>query len=283
MIIIDFNQVMISNLMIETGGSKDPLDIGLVRHMALNKLRSIRMKFRECGELVIACDSKHSWRRDQYKYYKANRKVNREASGLDWNTIFNTITMIKNEIKGNFPYKVIDIEGAEADDIIAVLAMNFDDGFPTIILSGDKDFIQLHRDGVSQYDPVQKKAVKTTETPTTYLEEHIIKGDKGDGVPNILSSDDTFISGGRQKTMTQKRLDELRIKFVTGQTKDLDKETVANYNRNKKMIDLKEIPQDLVQKIKDEFESQKPHGRDKLFPYFLAYRLKNLSDSIGDF
>jgi 5'-3' exonuclease len=187
MIVVDFNQTAISNLMAEIGNRTDiEIQVPLLRHMILNSIRGYKQKFgKEFGEIVIACDNQSYWRRDYFKYYKAGRKKAREASGLDWKLIFEAITMIRNEIEDYFPYKVINVDGAEADDIIAVLAewsqQNdfvenlFPEPKPFLVLSGDHDFIQLQKyENVKQYSPVQKKYVKPEISPEKYIFEHII-------------------------------------------------------------------------------------------------------------
>ena len=107
MIIVDYSQTIISNLMAELGGRKDvELEVNLLRHMVINTIRSHYTKFKdEYGEMVIACDSKSYWRKEVFPFYKANRKKIREESGYDWNTIFDTINLLKSELKQFFPYR----------------------------------------------------------------------------------------------------------------------------------------------------------------------------------
>jgi 5'-3' exonuclease len=208
-IIVDFSQVMLSNLMMQLGNHTNAqLEENMVRHMALNSLRSYKTKFGdEFGEMIIACDNTNYWRKQLFPYYKANRKKAQEKSELDWKSIFECMNKIRAELKEFFPYRVIDIESAEADDVIATLVKNADSADKVLILSGDKDFIQLHKySNIKQYDPVRKKFI-THENPDRYLMEHVLKGDSGDGVPNVLSSDNCFVVGERQKPMTQKKID----------------------------------------------------------------------------
>ena len=194
MIIVDINQIMISNLMVQING-RQAVDLSedLVRHMVLNSLRAHNKKFRkEYGEMVIACDSKNVWRREIFPNYKAGRKASREKSDHDWDYIFSLLGQIKDEIKTFLPYKVIQVETAEADDIIATLIKKVDRMIipehqkKVLILSGDKDFIQLHNKNVRQYNPVLSKFVGKGEDPSIYIKEHILKGDRSDGIPNVL-------------------------------------------------------------------------------------------------
>ena len=292
MIIVDLNQVMLSNLMMQLGNHTNAqLEENMVRHMVINAIRSYKVKFGdEYGEIVIACDNRNYWRKQVFPYYKANRKKNIDNSELNWQSIFDCMSKIRSELKEFFPYKVIDIESAEADDIIATLVENyprtlesFTDVFGMrgiLILSGDKDFIQLHKyDYVKQYDPVRKKFI-TSPDPEKYLKEHILKGDSGDGVPNILSSDNCFVVGERQKPMTQKKLDAW---LDLEPEKFCNEAQLRNYYRNKQLIDLTMIPEDLKEKIFDEYKNQPEKGKDKLLNYFIANRLKNLTEHITEF
>jgi hypothetical protein len=275
MIIVDMNQVMLSNLLMQLGNHTNAqLEENMVRHMILNSLRSYRTKFsEEYGELVIACDNTNVWRKQVFPYYKANRKKSQEASELDWRAIFDCMNKIRTELKEFFPYRIIDIESAEADDVIATLVDHVDE--EVLILSGDKDFIQLHtRSHVKQYDPVRKKWI-TNDNPKRYLKEHILKGDSGDGVPNVLSSDNCFVVGERQKPMTQKKLDY----YVANGPQGIER----NYERNRQLIDLSFVPASIKTKVIESFESQDNKNRDKLMNYFMANRLKNLMEHIAEF
>jgi len=283
MILIDLNQVMIANIMMQIGNHQNAeVDESMIRHMVLNAIRSYRVKFhREYGELVICADDKNYWRKKVFPYYKAARKKNREQSEMDWASIFNAMNKVRQELKDYFPYKVLHVESAEADDIIGTIAHTYgtelNTGEPILILSGDKDYIQLHKyANVSQYSPAQKKWVKHSD-PENYLAEHIIKGDAGDGIPNVLSGDNCFIMGIRQKPITEKRLKEL------SDINKLDTEVKRNYFRNKSLIDLSEVPEDIKSNILKQFETENENRRTKLFNYFVENRLSILMESINDF
>ena len=289
MILIDFTQIAIGSLMVALNRSKDTeTDENLGRHLVLNNLRYYRSKYHEkYGELVICCDSKHYWRRDYFPNYKANRKKDREATGLDWNAIFTHLNLIRDEIKDNFPYKVIDVYGAEADDIIATLVKKADG--QTLIVSSDKDFIQLHGSTVDQYSPVTKKIVNGKD-PVKYLQEHILRGDRSDGVPNILSPDDTFVSEKRQKPMRKttivtimEAMTEYEPELLYRLAKCPEDTWVRNWQRNQTLIDLSKIPNHIQDQIVKEFESVKVGSREGLFDYFVKNRLNNLVDNLGEF
>lgn len=284
MIIVDLNQVMLSNLLMSLGKHTNAsIEENMVRHMVLNSLRSYRMKFgSEFGELVIACDNTNYWRRQAFPYYKANRKKNQEASELDWKAIFECLNKIRQELKDYFPYRVIDIESAEADDIIGTLVREFGvdiGGDPILIMSGDKDFIQLHTyANVKQYDPTRKKWVSHND-PVRFLKEHILKGDSGDGVPNVLSSDNCFVIGDRQKPLTSKRIDQ----YIAMDPSKMETVVARNYFRNAQLIDLNNTPKEIREKVMESYNAQTGKDRSKLMNYFIANKLRNLTESIGEF
>ena len=287
MIIVDINQIMISNLMVQISGRNAvELNEDLVRHMVLNSLRAHNKKFRkEYGEMVIACDSKNVWRREIFPNYKAGRKANRAKSEHDWDAIFSMLHNIKNEIKTFLPYKVIEIETAEADDIIATLIKKNkrviapEHKKNVLILSGDKDFIQLHDKNVKQYNPVLNKFVGKGEEPSLYIKEHILKGDRSDGIPNVLSDDNVFVEGRRQRPLSKKKINSwVEEVFMT-----FTEEEQKNYDRNRKLIDLSCIPQTLEDKINNEFLNVKVATRDKILGYFINKKLKTLIEVIDEF
>ena len=285
MIIVDLNQVMLSNLLMQLGNHTNAqLEENMVRHMILNSLRSYRVKFSaDYGELIIACDNTNIWRKTVYPYYKANRKKNIEKSEMDWKAIFDCMSKIRSELKEFFPYKVIDVESAEADDVIGTLVSKFgselNTGEKILILSGDKDFIQLHTyANVEQYDPTRKKWIKHND-PVRFLNEHILKGDAGDGVPNILSDDDTFVTSKRQKPMTAKRIEE----FLKQPPNPDDIKLYKNYLRNKELIDLTFTPDYIREKVMDQYNNQNGKDRSKLLNYFIANKMKNLMEHLSEF
>ena len=279
MIIIDMNQITLANVMMNFHMNKsDELEEDMVRHMILNSIRMYRTMFKdEYGEIVLAYDSRHYWRRDIFPQYKQNRKKGRENDSKDWDSIFGLLNAMKSEFKEILPYKFIEVYGAEADDIIATLCKEHQDQ-KIMIISGDKDFIQLQKyENVSQYSPILKKMVNG-HNPDTYIKEHILKGDSSDGVPNVLSPDHTFVEGLRQRPLSKKKI-EAWIKSETG----MSDEVKRNYQRNHKLINLDNTPEDLQKSILDTF-NEAPYGdRSKILTYFIENKLKELTDSIGDF
>ena len=279
MIVVDLSQVMLSNIMVQLGNHTNAqVDENMVRHMLLNSLRGYRTKFGEkYGTMVIACDNENYWRRELFPYYKANRKKSQENSELNWKEIFECLGKLRAELKEYFPYRVIDINTAEADDIIATLVMTYSSREDIMIISGDKDFIQLQQyPNVAQYNPVLKKYISHPD-PITYRNEHIMKGDSSDGIPNVLSPDNCFVLGERQKPLTQKKLDKL----LSGEP--MPTEISRNYMRNKQLIDLSMIPKEVSENILESYKAQEDKKAKDLMNYFITNRLKNLMDSIQEF
>ena len=280
MIIIDMNQIALANLMMNLNMNKSKeVDENMVRHMILNSIRMYRQEYKqEYGEPVLTWDSKHSWRRDYYPEYKAGRRKGRESDKDFWNNVFSILNTIRSEIKENFPYKYLEVFGAEADDIIGFLCEENRDE-KIMIISGDKDFIQLQKySNVTQWSPITKKQVNGFD-PTIYLKEHILKGDTSDGVPNVLSPDNTFTDGLRQRPLTRKKIQS----WLVGGGSDWNDEVKRNYQRNLTLIDLTKTPEELKNQIRLEYNNA-PHGdRSKLLNYFMQNKLKELTENIGEF
>jgi 5'-3' exonuclease len=281
MILVDLNQVLISNLMAQTRGQFDDLpDKDMLRHMVLNSLRGYNLKFKdEYGTPVLCADGANTWRKDIFPNYKFKRKKTRDESGIDWSALFQMIGEIRDEIAQNFPYIVLHIDKVEADDIIAVLVKECYSKEKIMIVSGDKDFIQLHKyPNVKQYAPIQKKFVES-EDPVNFLHEQIIKGDRSDGVPNILSADDVFVTGTKQRPINKKRLEE----WANISNIPLGSETKKYYERNKQLIDLDEIPSLIYNDIKSKYINYKVNDRTLLLSYFIENKLRSLIENINDF
>lgn len=288
-IIVDLNQILYATLFRHLNDyTNEDINEDMIRHMALNSIRAINQKFKQkYGELVIATDGNDYWRKQSFPYYKAVRKKARDKSGLDWTSLFKVMSKIRDEIKECFPYRVIHVEKAEADDIIATLCKKYGVEIPLaigekiLIVSGDKDFIQLQKySNVEQFDNVRKTWVEHNN-PEHYLIEHVLRGDVGDGIPNYLSDDDTFVMNKRQKRLTTQKVQE----FIENKNyhKTLGEKQLRNYHRNLCLIDLTKIPEDVEKDILKEFDSQKGKGKDKIFNYFISHKLKNLMESIADF
>ena len=277
MILLDFSQTMIGSFMAMGKGSI-VVEEDLLRHTVLNSIRQYKHQFRHVdhGGFVICCDSPKNWRKESFPEYKANRKKRRETDSTDWTSLFEFLHQMIADLREYFPYKVMRVERAEADDIIAVLTQE-EMKNPTTIISSDKDFIQLQKyEGVQQWSPLTKSFVKGN--PEESLWEKLIKGDVGDGVPNILSSDDTLVTEGKRQRPVSKKKMEL---WKTDRS-DWSEDMKRNFNRNEMMVDLEKTPESIRINIINQFREQvPPHGR--LMEYFTEKRLKNLMEHLDEF
>jgi hypothetical protein len=214
--------------------------------------------------------------------YKHARKSARDNSKFDWPQIFKWFDKIKSDLKENFPYKMIDVMAAEADDVIGVLSKHKHMQEKILILSSDKDFIQLHKyKNVKQYSPMQRKWVRHID-PIAYAKEHIIRGDRGDGIPNFLSGDDFLVEGIRQTPISKKKLDV----WLTQSPEEIcegSEEMAERWQRNSRLTQFDEIPELLVNDILNSFKKEPVGTRKKLYNYFVMNKLNNLIDVIGDF
>lgn len=283
MILVDLNQVVISNLMVQINNYKQEAEEGLVKHMILNSILSIKKKFgNDYGNIVLCCDNKNFWRKDIFPYYKGNRKKIRENSGYDWSMIFNTITQTKKDLREIFPYKIIEVDRTEADDIIGTLVKNFSKYEKTLIVSSDKDFKQLQKyPNVTQYSPILKKFLVTKE-PNKYIREHIIRGDSGDGVPNFLSDDDVFVTDKRQKPLSRKKLIEW-LDIDRNPEDFCDSNMLEKYKRNEQLVDLSFVPEKIQDKILEEFGKEPEGDMNKVFNYFIENKMVLMMDEISNF
>lgn len=292
MIVIDYSQTAISNLMAELQGRTDvEINLPLLRHMIVNSIRGYKKKFGEqYGDMVLACDSKNYWRKEIFPFYKKHRKKDREESGFDWKAIFEALDTIRDEIKNFFPYKVMWVEGAEADDIIAVLAKYsqqtlsenplFSEPEPFLVISGDHDFVQLQKyANVKQFSPIQKKFVVPDTTPERALLEHIIRGDKGDGIPNILSSDESVYENIRQRPISSKKIEE----WARTENRPQDLEFQTRWTRNQTLVDFDYIPVHVEKKILDTYLNMPNKDRSQIFNYFIEHKMKNMMEVIEEF
>ena len=281
MILIDYSQIALSNIIVQKLN-----DESMIRHMILNSIRMYNKKHRdEYGQVVICADGMNTWRKEFFPEYKAHRKKNREESDQDWNEIFRILHTVRDEIRDYLPYKVVHMEGVEADDIIGTLTMQtqeFGMDEPVMIISSDKDFIQLQKyKNVKQWSPIQKKFV-TDKNPRTYLFNHIMRGDSGDGVPNVLSADDTFISENSQTPLRQTRIDNW-LENSDNLREHMDEDTYRNYQRNKKLIDLTDIPDNIQESIINTFNGQTKTPNMKVLNYLIKKRCNHLIEVVEEF
>jgi hypothetical protein len=297
MILVDYSQVALAAILTfqrELKGTESEVK-NLIRHVTLSTLKSYKKKYgKEYGELVICCDGRKYWRKEFFEFYKGMRKSNRDKSDLDWKLIFDTLSEMREDISQHFPYRVMHIDRAEADDIIAVMTQYLQENLliqeglveepqKILILSSDKDFKQLQLyPTVKQWSPMQKKYITATKKEIVeHKIEHIVKGDTGDGVPNILSKDDVFMKGERQKPVSAKRLQEF---FDNGFTACRNDEERRNWHRNTTLVDFDHIPPDVKESIIVSYISSKPKGdKMSIMNYLMEHRCRLLLDEIEEF
>ena len=297
MIVVDYSQTVISTVFAEMNQVqlKDvKAELDLLRHMVITSILSYKKKYSaQYGEMIICCDGSDNWRKSVFQYYKAHRKDNREKDETDWEGIFHCMKVIREELDKFFPYKVLYVDGAEADDLIATLAkwsqknelketMFGDEPKPFLILSRDGDFVQLQKyTNVSQYSPISKKWIKPEVSPEHDLLIKIVTGDGGDGVPSVLCPDDFIVNKadyGRAKPVNQK----VKDKFIN-EVHTLTEEELARLERNRNMIDFERIPENVQESIISKFESLQPKNKSQLMNYFVKNRMKLLLESLSEF
>ena len=297
MILVDYSQVALAAILTfqrELKGTESEVK-NLIRHVTLSTLKSYKKKYgKEYGELVICCDGRKYWRKEFFEFYKGMRKSNRDKSDLDWKLIFDTLSEMREDISQHFPYRVMHIDRAEADDIIAVMTQYLQENLliqeglveepqKILILSSDKDFKQLQLyPTVKQWSPMQKKYITATKKEIIeHKIEHIVKGDTGDGVPNILSKDDVFMKGERQKPVSAKRLQEFFDNCFTACRNDEER---RNWHRNTTLVDFDHIPPDVKESIIVSYISSKPKGdKMSIMNYLMEHRCRLLLDEIEEF
>tara|TARA_B100000809_G_C14981972_1_gene474856 strand:+ start:38 stop:895 length:858 start_codon:yes stop_codon:yes gene_type:complete len=283
MILLDFSNIIIGSIMVSHKiPDTERFGEDFIRHLVLNSIRSYRNKYKnKYGEIVICTDFHSSWRKEIFPFYKAHRKVERDKQkvekGMDWSALFETINKIIIEIDTFFPYKVIRVEHAEGDDVIAVLSRTFKE--KSLIVSSDKDFSQLYKyKWIRQFSPMKQKMLNGID-PIMYLKEHIIRGDKGDGIPNILSDDDCIVNGVRQKSISKKKI----VNWLVQDPHDFNDEMKRGWIRNKILIDFDLIPKNIASAILEQYNEEKKYQQGQLINYFIKNRLKYLMENMGDF
>ncbi len=285
MLLIDYSGIAISAVFSQSRPGKITEDF--MRHIILNSLRMYNLKYREkYGHMVIACDG-GSWRKDYYPQYKASRKKSREASDLDWKEIFTIVNTVRDEITECMPYPVVTVQGAEADDIIGTLVestQEFGQHEPVMIISADKDFIQLQKyDNVSQYSPMTKKLLNDKD-PARYLYEHIFRGDSGDGIPNVLSADTVFVDGTRQTPLSSTKMATWVTAAIEGKLETVLPEVVyRNYIRNSTVIDLSKTPENIKSAILTAYSECPRVGNSKVLNYLISKRCNMLMSCAEEF
>lgn len=277
MILVDANQIAISHLMVRQK-IEDGINIDSIRRSIVRVLARIQKQFgSEYGKMILCYDDKSYWRSQVFPFYKKNRKQERETSKYDWDMVFSVLNKIRDEIRRNLPYYVIQVQGAEADDVIATLTRKHHLEEKILILSADKDFIQLQRhNSVRQYDPIRNRWIDC-EDPISYLQEHIIRGDRSDGIPNILTCDDAIVNGKAQKKMSKEKISALASMDPSDFTNYI---RLRNWKRNSELIDFAKIPRPIVDNILMTFNKYRVKPSIDI-QYFIDNNIQDLIDEFS--
>ena len=213
-------------------------------------------------DTIIAKDSKlvKSFRYSLYPEYKLTRKLNRAKRGqYKIGPVFDELyANVFPSIFGDHAVQLV-VDGAEGDDVIASIARSqriAEDYEKIILISSDRDFVQLQIDRpVSQYDakgemvlPKLKHGNEVVDlTPQQALMIKIISGDSSDNIKPI-----------------KPKIGEIRAyKYITEKTDEFKKmlreepEVAQHLILNSKLIDFKNIPVELSQKVVDEYYSKR--------------------------
>lgn len=294
-IALDFGGVVFASIYVDiaNGGKPQP---EYIRHLVLNTIRHYNKKYRDKYGMMVLCMDKKSWRDEEFKYYKWERRQGRDKDDNDWNEIFKIVEEIQDDLIANFPYIVISCEGAEADDTIGFLARRSKE--PMIIISNDKDFGALLANPlVDQYRPMTKgdELVKIDD-PLRFEFDLIMSGDKSDGVPNVRCPDDFYVGQHEQRQNEEK---VTRAPSVTKKFKDacwdakqvseeslkelMGEEVYKYYKRNEKLVSLALTPDHIIDKIVSSIKGSKPAPVMKALNYMISKRMNLLAKEISDF
>jgi len=278
MIILDYSQIVISSYFAELKGN---FESDLFKHIIFNSIRAYKKKFStDYGtKMILAVDAKDNWRKQIFPEYKVRRAAKKKDD--DWDKIYATMQQVKDDIINYFPYNVIEVDGAEGDDIIGVIVAATNE--KTIVVSSDKDFKQLCRyPHFRQYSHMDKSFVKTDDADI-FLKEHIIRGDSGDDIPNVLSPEKVFVMEGvRQKSIFK---DKMKDWLTLPIEEFLDEDQIKRFHFNQKLIDLSFVPDDIQKQILEKFNRTGNLDADmsSMMHYFSRNRMRHLLDVLEDF
>jgi hypothetical protein len=223
--------------------------VPLYYHLIFEQLKYIKKTFKD-KDVVICLDGNGSWRKDFYPEYKANRikDPSNDKDEINWEEWYSAVNEIIEVLKDFFPFKVLGVKKAEADDIIAILAKEMSLKEEVIIFSEDKDFHQLISPGVRQYRPISKKWIQMTpEQVEEFKIHHALLGDSIDNIPRVvdqtefteafkefLRNNDIFeedVFAFKQMSISEKLFDEFNIykKIKSGHNKGKFSETKDIY------------------------------------------------------
>ncbi len=144
------------------------------------------MEDTEADHIAVIFDAaRKNFRNDIYPDYKANRDAPPED-------LIPQFALIRQAVEA-FNLKPIEMEGFEADDLIATYARQArEKGAEVTIVSSDKDLMQLVRDGVAMMDPMKNRKIGLDEVmekfgvaPDRVVDVQSLAGDSVDNVPGV--------------------------------------------------------------------------------------------------
>lgn len=303
-ILVDLSQIVMSGVITQLADDLERPNVeadSLIKHMVYTMLLGLKQKFgKEYGEMILCADSNKYWRREYFQWYKGHRKHAKEKAKIDWKVVYAALDALIVDLSEYFPYKVIEVENCEADDIIACLTHYYQEneldegglfgGSPKriMICSSDGDFIQLQKySNVAQWNNQHKKMVSSSN-PKRDLLEKIASGDSGDNIPNVIT----------ENVWSQHRAENLEVKLRAtpmksarleefselGEKACKTDEERANYARNDMLINFDNIPSHVYDSIINTYATYKKKGNTtKLMSYFTKNRMKVLFGDVASF
>lgn len=176
--------------------------------------------------IVIAVDSKKTWRKNYCKEYKAGRKEAREKHKINWDEMFKTFDDLIERMKVGSVFFPIKKLYCEADDIIAYGAVTYYKDKEIIIVSPDHDFYEILSDRVKMFSPMKKYKSKKG----SYIDYRKINPSKE-----------------LMKKIHYEASDGLTAKIITEK----------DFEIRKKIVTLQELPTDVECALKEEFDKIK--------------------------
>jgi len=291
-LLVDANNILYGIFFVEMKlsayGEGQENNFDLVTHIFLQKILRLKSEFKVKSMDVFLCfDHKNNWRKEIFPNYKESRARARRESDINYENFFKFLDVFQEELKENFPFFTFKKLRLEADDWIACFAEYFNKiGEDTIVISTDKDFHQLQKfPHVRQYNHVKHEMFKDPD-PKFSLQLKVLCGDSGDGIPNILSPDDVFITEGtRQKKFGEKKATAAILENKPIEVWAFENGHTVNYKRNNELINFEYIPEDIKEDIILEYVNYKKIGSDifKLNGYFKSRGLKALANRLSEF
>lgn len=219
--------------------------------------------------IAIMCDSPNTWRKDIYSDYK---KKDHDEDVYYEDTI-NAINLVKEFFKTCTNGRTYQVPKTEGDDLIGFMAL-YSVGVHNLIMSSDRDFVQLLNDRTRLYSPPQKK-FRTSEDPAYDLFFKCIRGDTND---NIYSAYPRV----RESVLKEAWADPYKMQELMETVRKDGKKVGDVYNFNKSMIDLTLQPTWILQNILDEFDlpNEKNFSEFKIIKFYADNFLKEHSDSL---